>query len=77
MANAQTFVGQEDCVADMERGAMNVMAPLAWTKAITNVQLMNEMKISDTLVNIVGIFAIKKWLLLLLWTKRDVLSTRL
>ena len=42
MENAQTFVGQEDCVADMERRAMNVMAPLASTKAITNVQLMNE-----------------------------------
>ena len=42
MENAQTFVGQEDCVADMERRVMNVMAPLAWTKAITNVQLINE-----------------------------------
>ena len=42
MENAQTFVGQEDCVVDMERRVMNVMAPLAWTKAITNVQLINE-----------------------------------
>ena len=42
MENAHTFVELEDCVADMERRVMNVMAPLEWTKAITNVQLINE-----------------------------------